>query len=239
MNPSSASRTKSMTISSFAFTASVLACWYVLADIVPASSTLLRTIVTLIPVIPLVFLFRAAIGLLYNRDGKEAGGERALQDQLAEVQRVTSDNVARLLHPGAHAGKHMRPAHRRYMRTFVPAMIGYVLVLFASILLLKKIGSDGSIVLRAMLSLAPVVPIIFVCKALIQFLRDCDELERQIELESIALSCLFTGLIFLCLGFLASAELIYLDGALVAIWVFPALCGLYGVTKCIANWRYR
>ncbi|HNV84482.1 MAG TPA: hypothetical protein PLF92_12190 [Arenimonas sp.] len=228
-----------MTISSFAFTASVLACWYVLADIVPASSTLLRTIVTLIPVIPLVFLFRAAIGLLYNRDGKEAGGERALQDQLAEVQRVASDNVARLLHPGAHAGKHMRPAHRRYMRTFVPAMIGYVLVLFASILLLKKIGSDGSIVLRAMLSLAPVVPIIFVCKALIQFLRDCDELERQIELESIALSCLFTGLIFLCLGFLASAELIYLDGALVAIWVFPALCGLYGVTKCIANWRYR
>lgn len=229
-----------MTIASFVFIASVLACWYLLAEIIPASSELLRALVTLIPVISLVFLFRVAFGLLFNRDGKETGGEQALKDQLAEVHRVASDNVARLLHPGAQVGKHMRPAHRKYMRSFIPAMIGYVVVLFASILLLKKIGPDGPIILRAVLSLAPVVPIIFVCKALVQFLRDCDELERQIELEAIALSCLFTGLIFLCLGFLASSKLINLgDGGLVAIWVFPALCGLYGVTKCIASWRYR
>lgn len=119
-------------------------------------------------------------------------------------------------------------------------MIAYVVVLFASILILKKIGMEAPIYLRALLSLAPIVPIMFVCRALIQFLRDCDELERRIELEAIALSCLFTGLIFLCLGFLASSKLISLgDGALVAIWVFPCLCGLYGVTKCIASWRYR
>ena len=119
-------------------------------------------------------------------------------------------------------------------------MIAYVVVLFASILILKKIGIEAPIYLRALLSLAPIVPIMFVCRALIQFLRDCDELERRIELEAIALSCLSTGLIFLCLGFLASSKLISLgDGALVAIWVFPSLCGLYGVTKCIASWRYR
>ena len=134
----------------------------------------------------------------------------------------------------------MRTAHNKYLKTFIPAMIGYVVVLFASILILKKIGPDAPIYLRAVLSLAPVIPIIFVCRALIQFLRSCDELERQIDLEAIALSCLFTGLIFLCLGFLANSKLILLgDGALVAIWVFPCLCGLYGVTKCIASWRYR
>ncbi|MGH8105813.1 MAG: hypothetical protein ACREO2_05825, partial [Arenimonas sp.] len=139
-----------------------------------------------------------------------------------------------------HPGKHMRPVHRKYLRAFIPAMLGYVVVLFASILIMKKIGVDAPIYLRAILSLAPVVPILFVCKALIQFLRDCDELERRIELEAIALSCLFTGLIFLCLGFLATSKLISLgDGGLVAIWVFPSLCGLYGVTKCIASWRYR
>ena len=119
-------------------------------------------------------------------------------------------------------------------------MVAYVIVLFASIVILKKIGPDGSIFLRALLSLAPVVPIMFVCRSLIQFLRDCDELERKIELEAIALSCLFTGLIFLCLGFLGSSKVISLgDGSLVAIWVFPTLCGLYGATKCIASWRYR
>ena len=134
----------------------------------------------------------------------------------------------------------MRTAHRQYLKTFIPAMIAYVVVLFASMLILKNIGIEAPIYARALLSLAPVVPIIFVCRALVQFLRSCDELERQIELEAIALSCLFTGLIFLCLGFLASSKLISLgDGALVAIWVFPCLCGLYGVTKCIASWRYR
>ncbi len=134
----------------------------------------------------------------------------------------------------------MRTAHSRYLKTFIPAMVAYVVVLFGSILILKKLGPDAAIALRALLSLAPVVPIMFVCRSLIQLLRDCDELERQIELESIALSCLFTGLIFLCLGFLAGSKLISLgDGSLVAIWVFPSLCGLYGVTKCFANWRYR
>ena len=88
----------------------------------------------------------------------------------------------------------MRTAHRQYLRTFIPAMIAYVVVLFASILILKKIGIEAPIP-RALLSLAPIVPIMFVCRALIQFLRDCDELERRIE--------------------------------------------LYGVTKCIASWRYR
>ncbi len=229
-----------MTISSFAFIASIFAAWYLLDKVVPESSPLLRNLITLAPVIPLVFLFRAAIRLVSGRNEQEAGNKQALQDQLAEVQQIASENVNRLLHPGSHAGKHMRPAHRKYLRAFIPAMLGYVVVLFASILILKKIGSDGPIMLRALFSLAPVVPIIFVCKALIQFLRDCDELERRIELEAIALSCLFTGLIFLCLGFLASSKLISLgDGAQVAIWVFPTLCGLYGVTKCIASWRYR
>ncbi len=229
-----------MTIWLFAFVACMITSWYLLTRVLPASSDLLRTIVTLIPIIPLVFLIRAAIGLLYGLNAQESGSKQALQDQLSEVQQVASSNVDRLLLRTTGDGKPMRPAHRKYLRAFIPAMIGYIVVLFASILILKEIGSDGPIILRVALSLAPVVPIIFVCKALIQFLRDCDELERQIELEAIALSCLFTGLIFLCLGFLANSKLISLgDGALVAIWVFPTLCGLYGVTKCIASWRYR
>jgi hypothetical protein len=133
----------------------------------------------------------------------------------------------------------MRTAHRTYLKTFIPAMLAYVGVLFASILISKKLGPDVSVYLRAMLALSPVVPIIFVCAALIRFLRDSDELERKIELEAIALSGLFTGVIFLCLGFLANSGIIYLDGAGVAIWVFPCLFGLYGVAKCFASWRYR
>ncbi len=133
----------------------------------------------------------------------------------------------------------MRTAHRTYLKTFIPAMLAYVVVLFVSILISKKLGIEAPLYLRAMLSLSPVIPIIFVCRALIRFLRESDELERQIELEAIALSGLFTGVIFLCLGFLANSKIISLDGAGVAIWVFPCLFGLYGVAKCFASWRYR
>ena len=133
----------------------------------------------------------------------------------------------------------MRIAQRTYLKTFIPAMLAYVVVLFASILVANRLGIEAPIYLRAMLSLSPVIPIFFVCLALIRFLRDSDELERQIELEAIALSGLFTGVIFLCLGFLANSKLIYLDGAGVAIWVFPSLFGLYGVAKCFASRRYR
>jgi hypothetical protein len=133
----------------------------------------------------------------------------------------------------------MRTVHRQYLKSFIPAMLAYVLVLFLSIFILKKIGPLGPLYLRAALALAPVLPIIFVCRALIRFLRDCDELERKIELEAIAFSSLCTGLIFISLGFLAASKIIALDGATVAIWVFPALFGLYGLAKCFTSWRYR
>jgi hypothetical protein len=114
-----------------------------------------------------------------------------------------------------------------------------VLVVFASVTLLRKIGPSGPAYLRVIISLAPVVPVIFICRAMIRFVQDCDEFERKIELESIALSCVVTGLLFLSLGMLANSNVITLDGSQVAIWVFPSLCGLYGLTKCITSWRYR
>ncbi len=133
----------------------------------------------------------------------------------------------------------MRSAYRQYLKTFIPAMLAYVLVLFASVYILKHLGTPVAIYLRILLSLAPVLPIIFVCRALIRYLRECDELERQIDLEALALSCLCTGLLFISLGFLASAKIIALDGAVVAIWVFPCLFGLYGVAKGFIARRYR
>ena len=133
----------------------------------------------------------------------------------------------------------MRPVYRQYMKSFIPAMSAYVVVLIVSILLLQKLGPSAPIYVRIALALSPVIPIVFACLAIMRFVRDSDELERKIELEAIALSSLFTGLIFMCLGFLASSKLIYLNGAMVAIWVFPSLCGLYGISKCISSRRYR
>jgi hypothetical protein len=152
---------------------------------------------------------------------------------------LTSQKFARMLVSSTLDTIIMRTAYRQYMKAFIPAMFAYVLVLFASVYILKKLGPSASIYLRIVLSLAPVLPIVFVCRALLRYLRECDELERQIDLEALAMSCLCTGLIFISLGFLAGAKIIFLDGAMVAIWVFPCLFGLYGVAKAFIARRYR
>ncbi len=128
---------------------------------------------------------------------------------------------------------------RRYTRRLLITMAGYVAVLFGSILLLRNAGSQWPLPVRALIALTPVLPIAFFCRAYVDFLNGCDEMMRRIELEAVGLSSLIVGLLFLSLGFLGRAKILPLDGVAVAVWVFPLLCGFYGVTKWLASRRYQ
>ena len=133
----------------------------------------------------------------------------------------------------------MSPAESRYTRRMIIAMTAYVIVLFGSILLLRGTAAGWPLVAKALLALTPVVPVAYFGKAFVIYLNECDELMRRIELEAIGLSSLLVGLLFLSLGFLGRAKIIALDGVTVAVWVFPLLCGVYGLTKWLASRRYQ
>jgi hypothetical protein len=133
----------------------------------------------------------------------------------------------------------MNAAEKRYTRRIIITMTAYVVALFGSILLLRGFAADWSIAAKAILAIAPVVPVAYFGKAFVIYLNECDELMRRIELEAIGLSSLVVGLLFLSLGFLGRAKIIALDGITVAVWVFPLLCGFYGLTKWFASRRYR
>ena len=133
----------------------------------------------------------------------------------------------------------MRPHKRRYLREFIPAMSAYVVVILASTWLLKHHGEQVPLVARIALALLPVLPLAWVMRAIVRVIRDSDELERQIELEAVAISAMLTGMGFFSIGLLASARIIALDGDAVAIWVWPVLCFIYGLAKCLAMRRYR
>ena len=62
----------------------------------------------------------------------------------------------------------MRQAQRRYLREFVPAMAAYVIVLFLSTWSLRH--ADAT-VLRALLALAPMVPVALAGRAVMRFVR--------------------------------------------------------------------
>lgn len=133
----------------------------------------------------------------------------------------------------------MNAAEKRYTHRMIITMSLYCVFLFASILALRGFAADWPVLAKALLAVTPVVPVAYFCKAYVRFLNECDELMRRIELEAVGLSSVVVGLLFLSLGFLGRANIIALDGITVAVWVFPLLCGFYGVTKWFAAKRYQ
>jgi hypothetical protein len=125
---------------------------------------------------------------------------------------------------------------RRYRRELVPAMLGYVVLLVISMLLLKRVEDHA---LRAVIALLPVAPIALTLRAIVRYIRDADEMQRQIELEAVSLSTALISLLYLAGGFLQLAKVIDIPSGVAMIWVFPLLCATYGLLKAVVARRFR
>lgn len=125
---------------------------------------------------------------------------------------------------------------RRYLREFVPPMVAYVLVVLASVWLLKRLPEPG--VLRTLVALAPVLPIAVALRAIMRYVRDLDELQQRIELEAVSIATALVSMAYLAGGFLQVAKVIDVSAADAMIWVFPLVCLTYGVAKAIVARRY-
>ena len=127
-------------------------------------------------------------------------------------------------------------AGRRYLRALWPAMVVYSLTLFASIYLIRR-GIE-SVPLRGLVAVLPVLPIGWMMLAALRYLREVDELQRRIETEAIGIASLLVSLLYFAGGMLEKAEVIRMDAGVAMIWVFPLLCGTYGIAKMILTRRY-
>ena len=119
-----------------------------------------------------------------------------------------------------------QPASRRYLRAMWPIMAGYAITLF------------DSVPLRGLVAVLPVLPIGLMRLAAMRYLREIDELQRRIETEAIGIASLLVSLLYFAGGMLQKAKVIDLDAAMAMIWVFPLLCGTYGIAKMILARRY-
>lgn len=126
--------------------------------------------------------------------------------------------------------------HRRYTHELLLSMGSYMLVLFASIWLLKRVDA---LPLRVVLALAPAIPIGFAVRAMVRYVRDTDEMQQRIELEAISIATVFVSMLYMTGGFLQSAKLIEVRGDVAMIWVFPLVCLGYGIAKAFVSRRYR
>lgn len=126
--------------------------------------------------------------------------------------------------------------HRRYLREFLPPMVAYVVVLFLSLWLLKRI--DGPSGLRAAVALLPALPIALGLRAIVRYIRDTDEMQRRIELEAVSIATAFVAMLYMSAGFLQLASVIDIPAGVAMIWMFPLLCLSYGLAKIVVSQRY-
>lgn len=125
---------------------------------------------------------------------------------------------------------------RRYLREFLPAMLAYVLLVFTSVWLLKRIEEPW---LRAVVALLPVPPIALALRAIVRHIRDADELQRRIELEAVSIATACVSLAYLAGGFLQAAKVVDIAADDAMIWMFPLVCLAYGVAKLAVSRRFR
>lgn len=158
---------------------------------------------------------------------------------LAPLLFVVATLVAGIAASAAGAGEcsAARPeVRRRYTRTLVVAMAAYAGLLIVSLLLLRQIEGAG---LRALVALLPVPPIAFVLRAMVGYIRDIDELQQRIELEAICIAAAGVSLAYMTGGFLQGAQVIDVPASAAMLWVFPSICGVYGLAKLVVARRYR
>jgi hypothetical protein len=124
---------------------------------------------------------------------------------------------------------------RRYLREFLPPMVGYMLALVVSLTLLKRVEAEW---LRALVALLPLPPIVFAMRAIVRYIRDTDELQRRIELEAVSISTALVSMLYLAAGFLQAAGVIDVAASAAMIWVFPLVCLVYGLAKIAVARRF-
>ena len=137
---------------------------------------------------------------------------------------------------GAEGCDDATPAlRRRYLREFLPPMLGYVVAVFLSVWLLRRVDVP---VLRALIALLPVPAIALAMRAIIRRIRDADELQRRIELEAISIASACVSLGYLSAGFLQLAKVIDVAASDAMIWVFPLTALIFGLAKTVLGRRY-
>lgn len=132
--------------------------------------------------------------------------------------------------------QHQTKAGRQYLRRMMPAMFAYVILLPVSMFLIRR-GID-QVFVRALVALMPVLPIALILFAFFEYVRNVDEFQRKIELESIGIAAMVVSLGYMSAGFLQLAKVIHFDAGAAMIWVFPILSISYGLGKFVALRRY-
>ena len=126
----------------------------------------------------------------------------------------------------------MRQRSLRYVLEFGGSMLAYSIVLVMSLMFLRE-NPDSP--WQIPVTVAPVVPIVFLMLTVIRSVRRMDELRRHIHLEAVIIAYLTTVILCFSYGFLENVGFPSFN----TMWVgFTMIC-LWGIGQLLANRKYR
>ncbi len=99
----------------------------------------------------------------------------------------------------------MKKVNQQYMRELIGSILAYAILLLGSLWLVNNLLSDSP--LRYVVVVLPMLPIIFTIRAMVNYLSNTDEMEREIQLKSLAISLAGTAFITFTYGFLEGVGL--------------------------------
>ena len=121
---------------------------------------------------------------------------------------------------------------RRYIFDLTGSLLAYAIVLVASLSFLKAHPESSW---RIPVTLAPVIPIVFMIIAVIREVRQMDEMHKQIQLEALVFAFCATVPLSISYGFLENIGFPSVN------WMFVGcgMMGLWGIGVAVASMRYR
>ena len=123
---------------------------------------------------------------------------------------------------------------RRYMGNMAVASVLYTAAVFGGAFAIR--GGEAPQWLAIIAALLPLLPALLMLRAYIIFLNGLDEFQRRIQTDAMLIAAAVVGFGSFAYGFLEEwANFPHVP----LIWIFPALCGTWGLATCIIRLRYK
>jgi hypothetical protein len=138
-------------------------------------------------------------------------------------------NVPHVVRRQRGFGERMRPAYRRYMWRFLPAMLVYVLLLMAAVSYAESAAPTGLIAWAV--AIAPAIPLLFAIRAIFLLPREEDDEYQRARINSAyAWATGATLMVCTTVGFLDMFGVVQH----IELWViFPMWAIFMGVARCL------
>lgn len=112
--------------------------------------------------------------------------------------------------------------------------VAAIMVVYVALMLFEwpLVGKTEGLALRTLLALLPAIPVVIVIALMARTVMRGDELEQRMHLIALSVATGVVSVASIVGAFLAIAH-VWIVGGDVLIWVFPALCLVYGATRVV------